>query len=177
MKQVEFPLFKSIKKFLLTDKSGTLIWGGILLFVLIYYVLKNGLLLSYIRWDTQIFMVISIFLSYILYTYLKFFSIKYYEKTRLKDWSDSCVKNYPYPISYQLFKNFLWITRNIVGITLWMFFVLLLDGLNREFMENIFGLKSYVLYPCSLKESLTFEQQSEVLKFWKVKSLYDLDCD
>ena len=177
MKQVEFPFFKSIKKFLLLNKTGTLIWGGILIFVLSYYILKNGLLLSYVRWDTQIFMVISVFLSYILYTYLKFYSIKYYEKTRLKDWSDSCIKNYPYPIGFQLFNGFLWVTRNVIGITLWMSFVLLLDGLNRELMENIFGLKSYLLYPCSLKYSLTTEQQVEVLNFWKIKNLYELDCD
>lgn len=177
MNQIEFPVFKSIKKFLVTDKTQTLIWGGLLLITVIYYISKNGLLLSYIRWDTQIFMVLSLFLSYIVYTYLKFYSIKYYEQTRFKNWNESCLKNYPYPLSYRLFKSFLWITRNIVGITLWMVFVLLLDGLNREFMENIFGLQSYVLYPCSLIDTITSEQEREILKFWKVKSLYDLDCD
>jgi hypothetical protein len=44
-------------------------------------------------------------------------------------------------------------------------------------MENIFGLKSYLLYPCSLKDSLSTEQQVEVLNFWKIKNLYELDCD
>jgi len=58
-----------------------------------------------------------------------------------------------------------------------MSFVLLLSGLNRELMENIFGLQSYLLYPCSLKDSLTTEQQVEVLNFWKIKNLYELDCD
>jgi hypothetical protein len=177
MNQVEFPFFKSIKKYLFTDKTGTLIWGGFFLVIVIYYVSKNGFLLSYLRWDTQIFMVVSVFLSYIVFTYLKFYSIKYYEQTRFKNWSDSCIKNYPYPMSYQLFKSLFWITRNILGITLWIVFVLLLDGLNREFMENIFGVQSYLLYPCSSIDTLTPEQLREVINFWKVKSIYGLDCD
>jgi hypothetical protein len=177
MKQVEFPLFKSIKKFLFNDKTGTLIWGGLITFTVVYYTFKNGLLYSYIRWDTQIIMIVSIFLSYILYTYLKFYSIKVYEKTRLKNWSDSSIKIYPYPFSYQIFECVLWVIRNLTGLILWISFVLILDDINKILLLTFTNVSEYILYPCSSLNLITTEQQEEIIKFWKVINIVELDCD
>ena len=177
MKQVELPLFNSIKKFLFNDKTGTLIWGGLITLTVIYYTSKNGLLYSYVRWDTQIIMIVSIFLSYILYTYLKFYSIKVYEKTKLKTWSDLSIKKYPYPISYQIFQGFLWVIRNLTGLILWISFVLFLDDINKILLLTFTNVSEYILYPCSSLNLITIEQQEEIIKFWKIRNIVELDCD
>ena len=177
MKQVELPLFNSIKKFLFNDKIGTLIWGGLITLTVVYYTFKNGLLYSYIRWDTQIIMIVSIFLSYILYTYLKFYSIKVYEKTRLKTWSDLSITKYPYPISYQIFECVLWVIRNLTGLILWISFVLFLDDINKILLLTFTNVSEYILYPCSSLNLITIEQQEEIIKFWKIRNIVELDCD
>ena len=177
MTKIRFPLFTSIKKIISVDKTQSLIYGGIPVLIISYYVYKNGLLYSYVRWDTQIIMLISILISYVLYTYINFFTLKLLEKSKISEWKISCEKNYPHPISYKIFNGFLWVTRKITGVSIWIFLVLFLDLLNSEFLSYVTGLPNYVLYPCSSIELMNTQQQIEIKEFWKLRDIDQLECN
>lgn len=177
MTKIRFPLFSSIKKIILIDKTQSLIYGGIPTLIISYYVYKNGLLYSYVRWDTQIIMLISILISYVLYTYINFYTLKFLEKSKITEWKISCEKKYPHPFNYKIFNGFLWVTRKITGVSIWVFLVIYLDLLNSEFLFYVTDLPDYILFPCSSIELMNTQQQIEIKEFWKIRNIVELDCN